>query len=127
MFVSYEMRTGWPVDASTVAESAPPFPEPPPPLPFTVASKRTNRWRPGSCGANATCISTVLRLGSVMYSVSISYLPLFAVAVTLHAMPPESRTGSAVYVMSRVCRSVKVEPSVTTYCSVSRFVLSTVG
>jgi hypothetical protein len=29
--------------------------------------------------------------------------------------------------MSRVWRSVKVEPSVTTYCSVSTFVLSTVG
>src|SRR5207244_13648238 len=98
------MRTGWPVDSSTVAESAPPFPEPPPPLPFTVGSKRTYRWRPASWGANATCISTVLWLGSVMYSVSISYLPLFAVAVTLHAMPPESRPGSAVYVLSRVGR-----------------------
>jgi len=29
--------------------------------------------------------------------------------------------------MSRVCRSVKLEPSVTTYWSVSTFVLSTVG
>jgi len=29
--------------------------------------------------------------------------------------------------MSRVCRSVNVEPSVTTYWSVSTFVLSIVG
>src|SRR5579883_1453197 len=32
-----------------------------------------------------------------------------------------------VYVISRVCKSVKVEPSVTAYCSVLTFVLSTVG
>src|SRR5262249_54127211 len=31
------------------------------------------------------------------------------------------------YVMSRVCRSVKVAPSVTTYCSDFTFVLSIVG
>ena len=29
--------------------------------------------------------------------------------------------------MSRDCKSVKLDPSVTTYCSVSTFVLSTVG
>ena len=39
--VSDATRTGRPVDVSTVAESAPPFPLPPPPLPFTVGSKRT--------------------------------------------------------------------------------------
>ena len=44
---------------------------------------------------NATRIRTVFRLGSVMYSVSILYLPLFAVAVTLHAIPPVSSTASA--------------------------------
>src|SRR5256886_17442541 len=115
------MRGGWPVDASRGAESGPPFPEPPPPLPFTVASKRTYRWRPGSCGANATCISTVLRLGAVMYSGLISYLPLFAVAVTLHALPPESRTGSGLYGMLRVCRSVEVEASVADCCRGPRF------
>ena len=36
--VSYETSTGCPVESSTVAESAPPFPVPPPPFPFTVAS-----------------------------------------------------------------------------------------
>ena len=45
---------------------------------------------------NVTRISTELRLGSVMYSVAIVYFPLFAVAVTLHAMPPASRIVSAV-------------------------------
>ncbi len=62
-----------------------------------------------------------------MYSVSILYLPLFAVSVTLQPIPPVSTIGWTEYVMSRVWRSVKVEPSVTTYWSVSTFVLSTVG
>src|SRR5829696_2134285 len=41
-------------------------------------------------------------------------------------MPPGS-IAATVYVMSRLCRSVKVAPSVTTYCRVSTLVLSTVG
>src|SRR5262245_59790556 len=40
---------------------------------------------------------------------------------------PLSPAARTVYVMSRVCRSVKVDPSVTTNCTVSTFVLSTVG
>ena len=68
-----------------------------------------------------------MRLGSVMYSVSIRYLPLFARAVILQASSAGSCRASTLYVMSRVCRSVKVEPSVTTYWSVSTFVLSIVG
>jgi hypothetical protein len=40
-------------------------------------------------------------------------------------MPPASTL--TVYVVSRDCRSVNVEPSVTTYWSVSTLVLSIVG
>ena len=45
----------------------------------------------------------------------------------LQAIPPLSFTACTVYVMSRACRSVKVEPSVTMYWRVSTLVLSTVG
>jgi hypothetical protein len=41
-------------------------------------------------------------------------------------MPPRS-SASAVEVVSRLCRSVNVDPSVTTNCNVSTFVLSAVG
>src|SRR2546430_15871002 len=54
------------------------------------------------------------------------YRPLRALLVTSHAMP-EPSSGRTVYVMSRVCRSVNVAPSVTTNCIVSTLVLSTVG
>ena len=50
---------------------------------------------------------------------------LALVAVTVQAMPEGS--AATVYVMSRVCRSVKVDPSVTMYCSVCTSVLSIVG
>src|SRR5262249_53947852 len=119
--------TGGPAAPSPVAAAAPPLPAPPPPLPFTVASKRTYRRRPVVDGLSLTRISTVFRLGSVTYCVSIVYLPLLAVAVTEHAMPPLSGAESTVSVLSRVWRAVKVFPSVTTYWSVSTFVLSTVG
>src|SRR3954469_12307140 len=54
------------------------------------------------------------------------YVPRLAVAVMRHvsARPSSAR---AVYVMLRVWRSVKVDPSVTTYWSVSTLVLSLVG
>ena len=52
-------------------------------------------------------------------------------AAALGAGDPAGHPGrverGTVYVMSRVCRSVNVEPSVTTYCSVSTLVLSMVG
>ena len=48
-----------------------------------------------------------------------------SVEVTVQAMPVSS--ACTVYVMSRVCRSVNDEPSVTTYCRVLTFVLSMVG
>jgi hypothetical protein len=48
------------------------------------------------------------------------------VLVTRQARPPGS-IACTVYVMSRVCRSVKVDPSVTAYCKVSTLVLSIVG
>jgi hypothetical protein len=53
------------------------------------------------------------------------YRPDLAVDVTVQIIP----VGSAltVYVMSRVCRSVNEEPSVTRYCIVSTFVVSMVG
>ena len=47
-------------------------------------------------GLSSTCISTRVPVGSVTYSVSILYLPLFAVAVTLQAMPPVSLSASTV-------------------------------
>ena len=53
------------------------------------------------------------------------YLPDFAVDVTVQIIPVES--AETVYVVSRVCRSVKLEPSVTRYCIVSMFVVSIVG
>jgi hypothetical protein len=37
----------WPPACATWASSAPPFPDPPPPFPLTVGSKRTN-----SCNAD---------------------------------------------------------------------------
>ncbi len=43
----------------------------------------------------------------------------------MQTMPDSS--ALTLYVMSRVCRSVNDEPSVTTYCSVLTFVLSIVG
>ena len=46
--------------------------------------------------------------------------------VTRHDMPLSSRVD-AVDTMSRVWRSVKLDPSVTMYCSVSTLVLSMVG
>ncbi len=45
---------------------------------------------------NLTAMSTVFRAGSVTYSVSIRYLPLSAVAVTVHAIPAESGFASTV-------------------------------
>src|SRR5688572_28462394 len=54
------------------------------------------------------------------------YLPLRAVLTTWHAIPEES-SERTVYVVSRVCTSVNVAPSVTTNCMVSTLVLSTVG
>jgi hypothetical protein len=36
-------------------------------------------------------------------------------------------SAATVYDMSLVCRAVKVDPSVTMYCSVLTFVLSIVG
>ena len=57
---------------------------------------------------------------------TIAYLPLFAVLTTRHDMP-EASSGAATYVVSRVCRSVNVRPSVTTNCMVSTLVLSIVG
>ena len=53
-------------DRDRVTESGPPLPEPPPPLPFTVGSKRTYTWYvPGCCGTICMLMSNVLRLGSV--------------------------------------------------------------
>ena len=57
---------------------------------------------------------------------TIRYFPLAGVLVTSQAIPLSS-SASTVEVMSLVWRSVKVEPSVTTYCNVSTFVLSIVG
>ena len=54
------------------------------------------------------------------------YLPLFAVLVTRHESARSSSAWTA-WVMSRDCRSVNVEPSVTAYWSVLTFVLSIVG
>jgi hypothetical protein len=62
----------------------------------------------------------------VRYWLKIRYLPDFAVVVTLQLMERGS-VRRTVYVMSRVCRSVNVAPSVTMYCVVSTLVLSTVG
>ena len=59
-------------------------------------------------------------------SLTSRYAPLFAVLTTRQAIPLGS-VDRTVYVMSRLCRSVKVWPSVTTYCRVSTFVLSIVG
>src|SRR5262245_17327843 len=56
----------------------------------------------------------------------IRYLPLRAMLETWQAIPERS-SERTVYVVSRVCRSVKLVPSVTTNCIVDRFVLSTVG
>ncbi len=50
---------------------------------------------------------------------------LASVEVTVQDMPVGS--AATVYVMSRVCRSLNVDPSVTTYCNVLTFVLSMVG
>jgi hypothetical protein len=58
--------------------------------------------------------------------VTIRYRPLRAVATISQVMPVLS-VARATYVMSRVWRSVKLAPSLTTYCNVSTFVLSTVG
>ena len=56
----------------------------------------------------------------------IRYRPFVGVLVTRQTMPLAS-TAVAEEIMSRLWRSVNVEPSVTTYCIVSTFVLSTVG
>jgi hypothetical protein len=41
VWVSIATGTGWPVEVSTVPVSAPALSVPPPPLPFTVGSRRT--------------------------------------------------------------------------------------
>src|SRR5664279_481448 len=69
--------------------------------------------------------TTLARLTSVRYVLVSRYQPLFAVVVTVHIIPEESL--DTVYVVSRLCRSVKVDPSVTTYCIVWMFVVSIVG
>ena len=70
-------------------------------------------------------MSTASRVGSAMYVVVIRYPWVVLRAVTVHAIPLGD--AALVYVMSRVCRSVKLVPSVTTYWRVCTLVASTFG
>jgi hypothetical protein len=86
--------TRCPVEVSTVPVSGPLLPLPPPPLPFTVGSKRRySRRSPPTSGSNRTRSNRASRPGSVTSSVTIRYLPLSAVVVTRQLIPVGSSAG----------------------------------